>query len=276
MRVSGVRSGVKFSFRWGPCGESRLSLRLEFWSSTTFAPIDRLPVAGELVMADRLPLALGGCAANVAIDLVRVGLRVGVAGCVGRDALGRFFIDSLAAAGIDPHGIREVPQAETSGSLILNVAGEDRRFIHCSGANAVLQATDIPWELVRQAKVLYVGGYLLMPALEGAEGLAALFREARRAGVVTMLDVVVPGPGEHWSKLEAVLAETDVFLPNADEGALITGLTDPAAQAEHFRGAGAKTVVITLGNQGAPARGRRVAVAGRNVSDKLRRRHGRR
>jgi sugar/nucleoside kinase (ribokinase family) len=227
------------------------------------APIARLPVAGELVMADRLPLALGGCAANVAIDLVRVGLRAGVAGCVGRDALGRFFIDSLAAQGIDPHGIREVPQAETSGSLILNVADEDRRFIHCSGANAVFQATDIPWELVRQAKILYVGGYLLMPALERADGLAALFREARRTGVVTMLDVVVPGPGEHWNKLEAVLAETDVFLPNADEGALITGLNDPVAQAERFRSAGAKTVVITLGNQGALL-----------VADKLRLRAG--
>ena len=135
------------------------------------APIDHLPTAGELVMAERLPLALGGCAANVAIDLKRVDVSVGVAGCVGRDAMGRFFIDTLAAQGIDPGGIREVDAAETSGSLIINVAGEDRRFIHCSGANAVFQATDIPWELVRHAKVLYVGGYLLMPALESADGL---------------------------------------------------------------------------------------------------------
>lgn len=214
-------------------------------------PIPRLPAAGELVVSERLPLALGGCATNVAIDLARVGVKVGVAGCVGRDALGRYFIDTLKAQGIDPGGIREVPQADTSGTLIINVTGEDRRFIHSPGANAVFQAADIPWELVRQAKVLYVGGYLLMPALEGAEGLAALFREARRVGVTTMLDVVVPGPGEHWSKLEAVLAETDVFLPNSDEGELITGLNDPMAQAQRFRAAGAKTVVITLGSQGA-------------------------
>ena len=32
-------------------------------------PIARLPREGELVLADRLPLAVGGCAANVAIDL---------------------------------------------------------------------------------------------------------------------------------------------------------------------------------------------------------------
>ena len=69
--------------------------------------------------------------------------------------------------------------------------------------------------------------------------------------MITVLDVVVPGVGDHWDKLAPVLAETDVFLPNDDEAALITGLTDPLAQAERFRAAGARTVVITQGLHGA-------------------------
>ncbi len=214
-------------------------------------PIARLPRAGELVLADRLPLAIGGCAANVAIDLVRLGVSVGVAGCVGRDALGRFLIDALKTQGIDPSGIRQADGIDTSGTLIVNVAGEDRRFIHSAGANAVLEAADIPLDLVRRSKVFYVGGFLLMPALERADGLTRLFREARRAGVVTMLDVVVPGTGDHWEKLEPLLAETDVFLPNTDEAAMITGIAEPLAQAERFRAAGAGTVVITCGERGA-------------------------
>ena len=215
------------------------------------APIPRLPRSGELVISDRLPLAIGGCAANVAIDLTRVGVRTGVAGCVGQDPFGQFIIDSLSSHGIDTAAIRRMEGVETSGTLIVNVVGEDRRFIHCPGANAVLQAADIPLDWIRRAKVFYVGGYLLMPALERPDGLATLFREARRAGVITVLDVVVPGAGDHWDKLSAVLAETDVFLPNDDEAALITGLTDPVAQAERFRAAGARTVVITQGRHGA-------------------------
>jgi sugar/nucleoside kinase (ribokinase family) len=132
----------------------------------------------------------------------------------------------------------------------LNVKGEDRRFIHCAGANAVMKADDIPLDRVRQCKVFYVGGYLLMPELEKPGALVKLFREARKAGATTMLDVVVPGPGDHWPKFEEVLAETDVFLPNNDEAALITGLTDPVAQAERFRSAGVGTVVITQGDRG--------------------------
>jgi sugar/nucleoside kinase (ribokinase family) len=212
-------------------------------------PIDHVPAAGELILCRSLPLAIGGCAANVAIDLARLGASAAVAGCVGADAFGRFIVETLTAADVDTQDIRRLEGAETSGSLIINVRGEDRRFIHAAGANARLAAIDIPLARVRAAKVLYVGGYLLMPALEG-EPLAGLFREARAAGTKTVLDIVLPGPGDHWHKLESVLAETDVFLPNHDEAAVLTGEHDPLAQARRFAAAGAGAVVITCGGSG--------------------------
>lgn len=212
-------------------------------------PIDHVPAAGELITCERLPLAIGGCAANVAIDLSRLGTRVGVVGCVGQDAFGRFVVDTLSAAGVDVAGIGYRSEAETSGTLIINVHGEDRRFIHAVGANGLLRAADIPRGRLSKAKVLYVGGYLLMPAMQGTE-LAALFREARAAGVKTVLDIVLPGPGDHGPQLESVLRETDVFLPNQDEAAALLGEPDPLRQAERFAEAGAGAVVITCGGQG--------------------------
>jgi sugar/nucleoside kinase (ribokinase family) len=214
------------------------------------SPIPRMPAAGELVMSDRLPLSIGGCASNTAMDLARVGVKVGIVGCVGRDPFGKFVIETLRSAGVETSGVRELDNAETSGTLIINVKGEDRRYIHTAGANAVMSAADVPLDRVRQAKVLYVGGYLLMPSLEGPDGLAAVFQEAQKAGVKTVLDVVVPARGDHWPKFEHVLRYTDVFLPNDHESSLITGLTDPLAQAEKFRAAGARTVVITQGERG--------------------------
>lgn len=213
------------------------------------APIPRLPKSGELVLTDHLLLNIGGCASNAAMDLARVGVRVGVVGCVGQDAFGRFVIETLQREGIDASTIRQLPDVGTSGTLIINVQGEDRRFIHTIGANARITARDIPLDQVRQAKVLYIGGYLLMPGLE-AEELAVLFRQARAAGVTTVLDVVLPGAGDHWRHLAPVLPETDVFLPNNDEAEVITGVADPCRQAEQFRAAGAKTVVITCGGRG--------------------------
>jgi sugar/nucleoside kinase (ribokinase family) len=213
------------------------------------APISHCPKAGELVLTDHLSLNIGGCASNAAIDLARLGVRVGVVGCVGDDPFGRFIIETLERAGVDTQSIRSLPDVGTSGTLIVNVKGEDRRFVHAIGANGRLSAADIPLDRVRQAKVLYVGGYLLMPALE-AQPLAELFRQARTAGVQTLLDVVVPGPGDYRQQLDCLLPETDVFLPNNDEGAILTGHDDPRRQAEVFHAAGARTVVITCGGRG--------------------------
>ncbi|HEX7446096.1 MAG TPA: carbohydrate kinase family protein [Pirellulales bacterium] len=213
------------------------------------APILRVPHAGELLLTDHLLLNIGGCASNAAMDLARVGVKVAVVGCVGDDAFGRFVIETLDARGVDTGSILRLPDVGTSGTLIINVSGEDRRFIHTIGANGRLSAADIPLERVRQAKVFYVGGFFLMPGLR-ADELTELFRQARAAGVVTMLDVVVPGPGDYWPQLEPLLAETDVFLPNNDEAALLCGLDDPRRQAERFHAAGAKTVVITCGGEG--------------------------
>jgi sugar/nucleoside kinase (ribokinase family) len=219
-------------------------------------PIERVPAAGELVLCPRLSLSIGGCAANVAIDLARLGVSVGVVGCVGQDYFGRFILDTLAAAGIGTENVRQLADAETSGTLIINVRGEDRRFVHSPGANAHLQAADIPLARVKCAKVLYVGGYHLMPSLEG-EPLAALFRQARAWGVKTVLDIVMPSADSDWDQLAGVLAETDVFLPNSDEAAVLTGLVDPLAQAERLSESVAGAAVITCGGQGT------VVVAGR-------------
>lgn len=213
------------------------------------SPVDHMPTAGELVLADELPLAIGGCAANAAIDLARLGVAVGAVGCVGSDSFGDFIIETLKQHDVDASVVKRQPGIGTSGTLIINVQGEDRRFIHSIGANAKFRSSDVSLDLVRQAKVLYVGGYLLMSSLTHGD-LAELFRKAREYGVTTVLDVVLPGPGDHFTGMDKVLAQTDVFLPNEDEAAALTGLTDPIKQAERFREAGAATVVITCGDSG--------------------------
>src|SRR5258708_4937218 len=93
-------------------------------------PINRLPDAGELVMADDLILSLGGCASNAAVDLARLGVRAAVCGRVGNDAFGRFVAETLEGQGVDCHALSVDPVRPTSQTLIINVKGQDRRYIH--------------------------------------------------------------------------------------------------------------------------------------------------
>jgi sugar/nucleoside kinase (ribokinase family) len=211
-------------------------------------PISHLPAAGELVMADGMLLTIGGCAANAAADLAKMGVRVASSGRVVDDVFGRVVADMLAAAGVDTSAVKRSATAETSQTLIVNVQGQDRRFIHTFGANREFSADDI--ELPAGCKVLYVGGYLVMPGLR-QEDLVPVFRAARAHGILVVLDIVVPGPGEYVSKLDQLLRHVDLFLPNNHEGEIITGEKDPVRQAEFFHRLGAATAIVTMGEKGA-------------------------
>ncbi len=215
-------------------------------------PLPRLPEAGELLATDDFLLDTGGCAANTAASLRKLGVSASVVGKVGSDDFGTFVLDNLAAKGLDTTGVARSANFGTSKTVILPVKGQDRRYLHTFGANADFRAEDIPPVLLDRARVFYLGGYLVLPALEQA-ALSALFRRARAGGARTVLDVVVPAGGAGWSLsvLEQVLPHTDLFLPNREEAQLLTGERDPARQAERLLAAGCDRVVITQGADGA-------------------------
>jgi sugar/nucleoside kinase (ribokinase family) len=212
-------------------------------------PIPKLPSAGELVMADGMLLTIGGCAANAAVDLVKMNVKVAVAARVGGDAFGKVVADMLQGAGVDVTHLQVSRHAATSQTLIVNVQGEDRRFIHTFGANAEFTAADIPLALLESCKVLYLGGYLLMPGLR-EDDLAGVFQTARARGVKVVLDVAVPKPADYLPRLAKLLPHVDVFLPNNHEAELLTGIKDPLRQAQRLRELGAGTAVVTLGGEG--------------------------
>ncbi len=212
-------------------------------------PMAALPSAGQLVAVDRMFLLTGGCAANVAVNLAKQGLQVGVAGRVGNDYWGRFVREDLAGRGLDTRGILVSEDSQTSQTMILLCKGEDRRFVHTFGANADMRVSDIDRHSLPGTRVFYVGGYLVMPRFE-AEELADLFRFCREHGVRTVLDVVIPTGFRYGGELEGVLAYTDVFLPNNDEAEMLTGEAEPARQAEVLHQRGAGTVVVTMGGEG--------------------------
>jgi sugar/nucleoside kinase (ribokinase family) len=130
--------------------------------------------------------------------------------------------------------------------VILPVAEEDRRYIHTFGANAALTAADLP----ESSGVIYVGGYLILPALDEVE-LAAGLARARARGAVVILDVVAPsGARPSIETLRPLLEQTDYFVPNHDEARAITGEDDPRQQARLLAELGAGTVMIKLGERG--------------------------
>ncbi len=214
-------------------------------------PLARLPLAGELVATGDFLIDTGGCAANVATCLARLGVSAGVAGKIGNDLFGDFILRDLAKKGVDEAGITRSTKHGTSKTVILPVTGEDRRYVHTFGANVDFHADDFDRAAIATCKVFYVGGFLILPELT-QNGLREAFQLARESGAKTVLDVVVPaGAQVTLDALADVLPWVDCFLPNDEEALHLTGERDPHRQAQRFLDAGCKTVVITQGARGA-------------------------
>ena len=208
-----------------------------------------MPKAGELIAVDQLYLATGGGVSNTSMALGRLGVPVSASARIGDDAFGRFIVETLQSGGVGTDYIQVDPERETSQTLIVNVQGEDRRFIHTLGANRGYEAADMDEALSAPPKVLHIGYFLILPKLNGAE-LAKRLARVQQAGGHTILDVVTPGEGDYITPLRQVLPYTDVFVPNTDEAGLILGEHDPIRQARAFRDMGARRVVVTMGDRG--------------------------
>jgi len=217
---------------------------------TFCGPLHALPRQGELVAVDAITTRAGGCAANVAIDLQKQNLIVGLVGCLGRDAAGETLVKELRAARVDCDQLVYTTEYPTSETVILLVEGEDRRYLHTFGANQGFTVSHIDRKWLAGLDLFYLGGLFAMPGIVTDE-LLALLAFCREQNVVTVVDVVLPTNFNRAAEMKRLLPYIDWFLPNDAEAAVLTGQTNPLEAIGVFRDWGAHGLVVTLGERGA-------------------------
>jgi sugar/nucleoside kinase (ribokinase family) len=185
----------------------------------------------------------------VAVCLSRLEIPVRLSGCIGDDSFSSFIASELARHRLDPNTLRRIEHSGPGTTMMVNVEGNDRRFISTIGANAEYDLVDLPEAMLDDVGVFYLGGFLMMPNLENNATVDYL-RKVKKRGIRTVLDVVLFGDRPYWEAIAPLLPEVDYFMPNQDEARLITGLEDPLEQAHRFLEAGAGAVVLTCGEEG--------------------------
>lgn len=199
-------------------------------------------------LIDDAALTLGSSSAIFACGAARLGLRVAFVGVIGDDLLGRFCCESLQARGVDVSGVVADPALRTGMTIILQQP-DDRAMLTFPGAIPMLRAELIDPALLQAARHIHVGSYFWQTALQ--PGLPALFAQARERGATTSLDTQWD-PSGAWAGLDAVLAATDILLPNEAEACGLAGATDWRRALEALA-ARVPTVAVKRGGSGAAA-----------------------
>ncbi len=159
-------------------------------------------------------------------DLNRLGIAARLAGKIGDDLFGQAICQIVAAHGPGlAEGIAIDASASTSYTIIINYPGVDRLFLHYPGANDNFQAGDVPYALLKQARLFHFGYPPVMRStfIDGGAQLVEIFRRAKHTGATTSLDMAFPDPSSEAGRadwrviLGGTLPYVDIFLPNAEE-----------------------------------------------------------
>ena len=212
-------------------------------------PVESLPAAGLLAEVDQIELQVGGCAANAAICLAKLGIPVGLAGKIGEDSFGRFVGSEIAENGVDVTGLHRDTSVQTSASVVPVAGDGERTVLHCFGANAHFSLADIDCEFIKKAKILFIAGTFLLPAFDGA-GACELLKMASKDGVLCCLDTAWDPTGKWMETLGCCLPYLDWFLPSYDEAVQLSGKRHPEDIAQVFEHLGAKNTIVKMGAEG--------------------------
>lgn len=197
----------------------------------------------------------GGDTSNCAIAAARQGARVAYASAIGDDEAGRSFRTLWQAEGVDDSQVRTVADAPTGLYFITHgPAGHAFSYLRAGSAASRYAPDDLPREMIAKAKVLQASGISQAISTSACDAVFEAFDMARKAGVLTAYDTNLRL--KLWplararAIIEAACDMSDIVLPGIDDAALLTGLTQPDAIADHYLAKGAKVVALTMGHEG--------------------------
>lgn len=227
-------------------------------------------VPGRLYEVGAPTIATGGAVSNTGMTMHILGVPVTLMGKIGADSFGQSILDVIKrqAPGLES-GMTVSRDSATSYTVVVNIPGTDRIFLHCPGANATYCAADVNWDAVAKSSLFHFGYPSFMAATyaDGGKELKEMYHKAHSMGVTTSMDPGMPdaaGPAGKvdWKKLLAeVLPDVDIYMPSADELLFMLcpdkfgegdniGLDDLQKMGDTLLSMGTAVAAIKLGSRG--------------------------
>jgi sugar/nucleoside kinase (ribokinase family) len=213
-------------------------------------PVEAIPEGQGVALVEGIEMAPAGTAGGTALTLAKLGATVRTTGAIGTDATGDLLVTLLHKAGVDTGFLVRRDGVPTSASVLPIRPNGDRPAFHLLGANPTYSADDVPWDALREADHLHLGGPELLGPLS-----AQVLAFAHEHGVSTSVDLLAPGSLGSFALIESFLPHVDYFLPNEDQVLGFTGESELDAGLAKLVAGGVGVVAATRGGDGARVTG---------------------
>jgi ribokinase len=174
-------------------------------------------------------LTPGGSAANVAVWARRAGLPTSFVGKVGRDRFGQLARENLEREGVESHLIETDGHLTGSVAVFVDHTGE-RSMVSGHGADFYLLPSELPTAAMQRASHLHLTAWSFFTDPPRSAVRAAAATASARGATLSFdpgsFQMIGEMGVDHFLGVTRDLG-IDVFLPNYQEGQMLTGLDDP-------------------------------------------------
>lgn len=157
----------------------------------------------------------GGSAANTAAAVASLGGKVGFMGKVADDELGQFFEEDLAKSGVIFDSLPQSGKLPTASCLVLITPDGERTMNTYLGACTRLKAEDIDEQVVAEAKITYIEGYLWDSAQEAINKVIDIAKQNNRQIAFSLSDSFCVE--RHRKDFLDLLSKIDILFGNEEE-----------------------------------------------------------
>jgi ribokinase len=206
--------------------------------------VDRLAGADEESVILDFKESPGGSAANTAVGLARLNVKVGYIGKVAEDREGKLLLESFISEGVDVGGI-VVSKTGRSGVVMGFVDQRGHRALYLDpGVNDTLRYEEINPSYVRGARILHLTSFAGNLPFEAQKKLINDVPEVK-----VTLDPGIIYARKGLKSLKPIISRCYAVLPSENEIKLLTGM-DYREGAEVLLEEGAEIVAVKLGERG--------------------------
>jgi len=211
--------------------------------------VSEIPPGQNIALIDEIRITAAGTAAGTSVDMAKLGCNVIAVGAAGDDEMGNVLLGIMNRYGIDTSHMKRKKGVQTSGTMLPIRPNGERPALHVMGTNATFCFEDVPQDVIKNADFVHLGGFYLMPKFDGEDTVKTL-KLAKTGKAITTMDILGIKQENMAEKILPSMPYLDFFMPNYEEAQMITGLTDVDEICEFFLNAGAKHVVLKMGERG--------------------------
>jgi len=210
--------------------------------------VECFPKSDEKLDACSQAFFSGGVTANYCVATARLGAKTGFFGAVGDDDFAEYLIKDFEKENVDTRFLIKKKGKNTAVNIIVVNKQIGEKFIiqsPCMHSTAPEQV-DFNNSILDGIKLVHSTG--IYPELT-----AHIFKQAKKRNILTSLDLEKQIAIWGLKKINPILENTDILLPNKAGAMQLTNTETPEKAAYVFLDWGIELVVITLGEKGAAA-----------------------